>query len=260
MLAAFLLSLVSLFASSMETSAGPGFENYINFFQRTDYIHVLLRTLYISGQVTLLCLIIGFPIAYLINLQRNKTPFILAITIPWFVSIVVRTYGWMVILGTKGTLNSILITLGLIDSPAKFIFNSFGITIGLVHVLCPFMIFSILSSLAGIDKSMVEASLSLRATSYQIFRHVIIPLAMPGIISGVILTYLLSTGAIVTPLLLGGVRDTMLATQIYQDIFQLFQFSKAAAMAFILVAAALLVILPIVFYERRRTTYLRRGD
>ncbi|MGE0719867.1 MAG: ABC transporter permease, partial [Alphaproteobacteria bacterium] len=129
--------------------------------------------------------------------------------------------------------------------------NTTGVVIGLVHVFCPFMILAILAVFLQLERSQEEASMSLGAGPVETFWRVVLPLSLPGVISGVMLVYLMATGAIVTPLLLGGLRDRMLGTQIYQEMFQLFDFPKAATLAVILTATALLVVLPLQWLERR---------
>lgn len=256
-LSIFILALFLLFLDSLFPRQTFSFSNYISFFQSPVSRPIFFRTVYLSAVVTIITLLLSFPIAYIISTSNHKSVYIFLIIIPWLVSIVVRTYGWMVLLGIKGTLNSTLLSLGLLSSPARLIFSPTGIVIGLVHVLCPFAIFTILSALIKVDRSIYESARMLKASPFQTLYRITIPLSIPSLVSSAILVYLLSSGAIVTPLLLGGVKDTMLATQIYQDTFQLFRFDKAASMAFILVSSSLLLIIPLTLFERYMTTYLR---
>ncbi len=181
----------------------------------------------------------------------------LLVILPWLVSLVVRTYGWVVLLGNRGTLNSLLMWLGLTDMPVRMLFNQSGVIIGLVHVFCPFMIISILTVFMHIERSFEEASMMLGAGPVQTFMRVIAPLSLPGVVSGCTIVFLLSTGAVITPLLLGGPRNAMLATQIYQDVFQLFNFPKAAAMAILLTLCAALLIWPLQITEKRVLRHLK---
>ncbi|MGS1109398.1 ABC transporter permease [Achromobacter anxifer] len=248
----FVTGIAYLVVESLRTGDGFGLGNFASFFARADYVAVLLRTIGIALVVTLFSVLVGYPIAYAISRYRGNRNFLMLLVItPWLVSVVVRTYGWVVILGPKGTLNSLLLSLGLIDTPMRLIFNMTGVVIGLVHVFCPFFIVSVLAVLLHLDRALDEASQTLSAGPVKTFMHVTLPLSLPGVITGAMLVYLLSTGAIVTPLLLGGVRDGMLATQIYQDVLQVFDYPKAASMAIVLLFAAFSLVIPLQWLERR---------
>lgn len=248
----FLTGIAYLAVESLRTADGLGLGNFVRFFERADYVAVLLRTIGIALVVTFFSVLVGYPIAYAISRYRGNRNFLMMLVItPWLVSVVVRTYGWVVILGPKGTLNSLLLSLGLIDTPMRLIFNMTGVVIGLVHVFSPFFIVSVLAVLLHLDRALDEASQTLSAGPLKTFLHVTLPLSLPGVLTGAMLVYLLSTGAIVTPLLLGGVRDGMLATQIYQDVLQVFDYPKAASMAIVLLLAAFSLVIPLQLLERR---------
>ncbi|WP_454696020.1 ABC transporter permease [Achromobacter aegrifaciens] len=248
----FLTGIAYLAVESLRTADGFGLGNFVRFFERADYVAVLLRTIGVALVVTFFSVLVGYPIAYAISRYRGNRNFLMMLVItPWLVSVVVRTYGWVVILGPKGTLNSLLLSLGVIDTPMRLIFNMTGVVIGLVHVFSPFFIVSVLAVLLHLDRALDEASQTLAAGPFKTFLHVTLPLSLPGVITGAMLVYLLSTGAIVTPLLLGGVRDGMLATQIYQDVLQVFDYPKAASMAIVLLLAAFSLVIPLQLLERR---------
>ncbi|AOB39827.1 ABC transporter permease [Bordetella parapertussis] len=252
LVALFVVGVGYLVVESLHTGAGWGLDNFVRFFERPDYVAVLVRTIVIAVAVTACAALVGYPIAYAIARYRGNRNFLMMLVImPWLVSVVVRTYGWMVILGPRGTLNSMLLSAGVIDTPLRLIFNMTGVVIGLVHVFCPFFIVSVLAVLLYLDRSLDEASQTLSAGPFKTFWHVTLPLSMPGVITGAMLVYLLSTGAIVTPLLLGGVRDGMLATQIYQDVLQVFDYPKAASMAVVLLLTAFTLVIPLQWLERR---------
>ena len=255
----FLFSLGALVWSSFAGADGvPKLDLYARFFSRRDYVDVLVRTLWVAGLTTLVSLAIGYPVAWAVARHKGRRDWLLVLIIlPWLVSVVVRTYGWIVILGNRGLLNAFLGWLGVVDTPLKLMFNTTGIVIGLVHVFCPFMILAILAVFLHLERSLEEASMSLGAGPWQTFRKVIWPLSLPGVISGTMIVYLMATGAIVTPLLLGGLRDRMLGTQIYQEMFQVFDFPRAATMAVILTATALAVVLPLGMLERRVSRNLK---
>ncbi len=251
-LALFLVSVVRMIGLSFFDNNGFTLDHYIQFFSRPDYIEIYIRTVLISFAVTFFCILIGYPMAFAIwKYKGNRNYLMIAVILPWLVSLVVRTYGWIVILGPRGLINEFLKWVGVIDSPVKMMFNSTGVIIGLTHVLVPFMIISILSVMLHLNQKLEEASMSLGAKPFHTFRRITLPLTMPGIISGSMLVYLMSTGAIVTPILLGGVQDRMVGTQMYQEVIQTFNFPKASMLAFLLLIVGLAVIIPLQKLEKR---------
>ncbi|TCT02241.1 ABC transporter permease [Aquabacter spiritensis] len=257
----FVAGLVGFSLQSFWGETGFGLGQYRAFAARPDYLAALVRTIELSALTTVFSILIGFPAAYAIaRARRHRNLLMILVILPWLVSVVVRTYGWIVLLGNRGTLNSFLMWSGATSSPIRLLFNDVGVVIGLVHVFCPFMIISILTVLLHVDRALEEASMSLGAGPVETFLRVLLPLTAPGIITGATIVFLLSTGAIVTPLLLGGPRSGMLGTQIYQDVFQLFNFPKAAAMALILTLVSLAVVWPLRVIERRLTRHLRGSE
>ena len=248
----FVLSVLQMIAVSFIDGGSFTLDHYRAFFARDDYIEIYLRTLGVSVVVTLISILIGYPIAYgMWRYRGNRNYLMILVILPWLVSIVVRTYGWMVILGPRGLINEFLKWTGMIETSVKLMFNTTGVIVGLVHVLVPFMIISILSVMLHLDRRLEEASMSLGGRPLYTFLRITLPLSLPGVISGAMLVYLMSTGAIVTPILLGGVRERMLGTQIYQEVLQTFNFPKASTLAFLLLLGGLAVILPIQWFERR---------
>ena len=229
---------------------------YREFFGRPDYVSMLFRTWTMAGLTTALSLLLAYPTAWVISRMRRRELVLLLVATPWLVSIVVRTYGWIVLLGNRGLVNAALLATGIVERPVRLIYNPVGVTIGLVHVFCPFLVLTILASLLKLDRSLEEAAGSLRAGPWTSFWRVVFPLTVPGAVSGAILVYLMSAGAIVTPLLLGGMSDRMLGSQIYTEVFQLFDFPKAATLAVILGASSVLVVLPLRWIERLATANL----
>jgi putative spermidine/putrescine transport system permease protein len=217
-----------------------------------DTIQILIwRTVKVAGLTTLICALLAYPLASFIAASRRRNLLLILVISPWLTSIIVRTFGWIVILGNRGVLNTSLKGLGLIDAPLRILFTPAGTILGLVHVLLPFMIISILAVLVQLDRRLPEAGMSLGAGPFQTFMRITLPLSLPGVLSGCSLTYLLASGAIVTPILLGGLRDTMLGTQIFQEIFALYNFNRAAAMAMVLLVTSLVVVIPVQWVEAR---------
>ena len=218
----------------------------------SDTIQILIwRTVKVAGLTTLICALLAYPLASFIASSRRRNLLLVLVISPWLTSVIVRTFGWIVILGNRGVLNSSLRGLGLIDAPLRILFTPAGTILGLVHVLLPFMVISILAVLVQLDRRLPEAGMSLGAGPIQTFLRITFPLSLPGVLSGCSLTYLLASGAIVTPILLGGLRDTMLGTQIFQEIFALYNFNRAAAMAMVLLVTSLVVVVPVQWIEAR---------
>jgi putative spermidine/putrescine transport system permease protein len=252
LVAGFFLSIAGLVLSSFSADDG-GFSLgiYGELLSSPVMQDVIVRTVLVSVVTTLLCLLLGYPIAMLLRSSRHRNILLILIISPLLTSIIVRTFGWIVILGNRGVLNKAAMALGLVDAPVRILFTPLGTIIGLVHVLLPFMIISILSIVSQMDRQLPEAGMSLGAGPIQTFARVTLPLSVPGILSGCSLVYLIASGAIITPLLLGGLRDRMIGTQIFQEIFALYNFRRAAAMALILLISSLLVIGPIQLAEAR---------
>ncbi|MEJ0018826.1 MAG: ABC transporter permease [Acetobacteraceae bacterium] len=253
--------LAKLIAVSFDTGHGIGLASYVGFFARPDYVRMLWRTLLVALATTVICVLIGYPTAWFISrCQAHRSLFLLLVILPWLVSVVVRTYGWIVLLGNKGLINNLLVLMGATQRPIPLMFNLVGVIIGLVHISLPFMILAILAAFRHLDGALAEAAMSLGARPWQSFRRVILPLTMPGVMSGCSLVFLSTTGVIVTPLLLGGLRDGMMGTQIYQEMFIVFSYPKAATMAVLLALCGVLVIVPLQWLERRMSRHSRAAQ
>ena len=251
LLALLLAGIARLTGASLVSEGSLGLHNYALFFARADYVLMLGRTMGVAALTTLISLALAYPVAYFISRYHGRRDLLLFLVIvPWLVSLVVRTYGWIVLLGNRGVINGTLLWLGITNEPVHLMFNTFGVLVGMVHVFCPFMILAILGSFLHLDKSIEEAAMSLGAGPFTTFRRVVLPLTIPGVMSGTILVYLMATGAVVTPLMLGGVRDALLGTQIYHEVIDVFDLAKAATIAVVLTVAALVVVLPMLLIER----------
>lgn len=224
---------------------------YREFLLEPVYLNVLIRTVWVAVVTTVLCVLLGYPVAFLLARSRHRDLLLILVISPWLVSVVVRTFGWMILLGNRGVINMTLRDLGLISTPFRMMHNPTGVIIGLVHVFIPLMVICVLSLLVQADRRLEEAATSLGASPVQTFMRVIWPLSLPGVYLGASLTLLTCAGAIVTPLLLGGLRDRMLGTQIYQEVFLVFNFPRAAALAIILLVTSFLLVLPLHLHEAR---------
>lgn len=247
MLVFFILPLGIVFNNSILSQDGNlTNQNYVRFLSDPYFIQVLLRTFKICIIVTIISLIIGYIIAfYMTKVMQNKMAkhiaYILVIS-PLFTSAVVRSFGWMVILGNNGFINNTLMNLNLIEKPIQLLYNELGIIIGLVHILVPFMILSLTGVLQNIDNRLDEAAWDLGLNKWQTFIKVTFPLSFPGILAGSIMVFSLALSAYVTPAMLSGGRVQLLATLIYEQMMSVFDFPFGSAVSFILLVFALLIL------------------
>jgi putative spermidine/putrescine transport system permease protein len=214
-LAVYLYPLTRLLAWSF-FSPGFTFEHYAKLFGEPAYMQALRNTAEISIWVTVLSLALGYPLAYLMTVVsgRVRTLLIVLVLVPFWTSVLVRTFAWMVILGKRGIINQILVGWGVIDRPLALIYNMLGVQIGMVHVLLPFMVFPLLSVMARIDITLVSAARSLGASPRQAFLRIFLPLSLPGVSAGCVLVFLLAVGFYITPALLGGEGQVTFSTLI----------------------------------------------
>lgn len=201
------------------------------------FVAVLLRTLWIGMVVTLFCLVLGFPMAFAASRLPPKwgTVVLVCVLLPFWMSLLVRTGAWMVLLQREGALNSILVSIGVIDAPVELIFNRIGVYISMVHVLLPFMVLPIYSVMRGIGPERYRAAQSLGATRFRAFISVYIPDTMPGVGAGILLVYILAIGFYITPALIGGSGDQMLSYLISQYANRNANFGLASALALLLI-------------------------
>ena len=229
------------------------------FFGDRFYWDILWRTAKLGFTVTVISLVIGYPVAYtLARISRRAIliPCYIVIFSPLLVSVVVRSYGWMLLLGRQGFVNDVLTSLPFIDSPVRLVFNNTGVVIALVHILMPFAIFPLLSVLTQLPPNLKEAAHDLGASRLQTFLRVVLPLSMPGVIAAAQIVFVLSISALVTPLLLGGGRVFVLSKLVYQNITEL-NWPLAAVQAFVLLGMALIIL--VLFSRLNRATYAARG-
>ncbi|MDP2733461.1 MAG: ABC transporter permease [Hoeflea sp.] len=222
-----------------------GFSNYVNFFTEPIYWNTLLRTGSMSLLVTVLALLLGFPIAYYIaKIAGNRTrgALFLMCLIPLWVSDLIRAFGWILLLRETGVISSSLQWAGLIDTPIEFLYNDATVIMGLVYTVILFMIVPLVSTLDGMDNAMIEAGYNLGGNGPTVLRRIIIPYAMPGIVSGCIVVFMLTAGSYLTPILLGGKNSSWFTEQIYDQFITRYNWESGAAFGFVLLAFTSLVI------------------
>ena len=219
--------------------------NYVRFFTDAYYTNILWTTVRIAVIVTAACLVLGFPLAYVVarTQSRFKNLLIISIVLPLFVGNAVRAAGWMTVFGTKGFVNASLMGLGLIDKPLEIMFTENAVIIGIIAVNLPFMVLTLQSVIEGVDRAVEEAAFSLGAPPMTMFRRVLWPLALPGILAGTILSGILAMNAYATPFLLGGPLFKMMAPLVYNQFTQQTNWPFGGAIAFILMTVTLLLTL-----------------
>ncbi|MGI6856786.1 ABC transporter permease [Mesorhizobium sp. 1B3] len=240
---AFLLPLGFVFALSV-TEPSVTFDHFLRILNVPAYLTVMWSTFRTALTVTVACLVLGYPIAYVVSRRTDAVALVMLsiVAMSFWTSFLVRTYAWLVILGNSGPVASLYAALGLGTMP-QLLFTSFSSTVGLVHILLPYMVLALYSVMKRIDPSHVRAAHSLGATPWVAFTNVYLPLSMPGIISGSIVVFTVCLGFYVTPILLGGSGDMMISQLIHQQIDQLLNWGFAAALSVVLLIATALIYL-----------------
>jgi len=243
LLALFVYPLLGIAVRSVyKPRVGYTLDYYAQIWRVPVYLAVIWGTFQISALVTLLSLALGYPLAYLLATLRPRVAQLLMIVVilPFFTSIIVRTYAWMVLLGSNGVVNQYLMWLGLADAPLRLLYNKGGVLIGMTYVLLPYMVLTVYSVMRGIDPAFIRAAHSLGASRWQAFRKVFLPLSLPGIAGGTLLVFILSLGFFITPALMGGPSDVMIAMLIEREVEYTLNWSFASALAVILLVLTLI--------------------
>jgi putative spermidine/putrescine transport system permease protein len=207
------------------------------------YARMLWNTLEICAVITLLCVLFGYPIAYYLTINESSwaTILMIAVVTPFWMSVLVRTYAWMMILGRYGVANDLFMYLGLIDTPAKLLFNRFGVYVGMVYVMFPYAVLPMVSVMKGIDRSLMRAADNLGSTPWQSFKNVFLPLSLPGVGAAILLTFIRTVGSFITPALMGSTRDTMLAQGIQNQIEEVSNWGLASSMSILLFVVVIIL-------------------
>ncbi|WP_299405010.1 ABC transporter permease [uncultured Roseobacter sp.] len=241
---------VGMFLVSLREKTGireyeTSFANYAVFFNEPLYWNTFARTAYMSIAATALTLLIGFPVAYYIaklTRGRTKTTLFLMCLIPFWVSELVRTFGWMILLRETGVVSSFLQYLGVVSGPVEFLYNDAAIMTGLVYTSMLFMVVPLVTTLDSLDDSLIEAGYDLGGTNWSILREIVIPHAMPGIVSGCIVVFMLSLGNYLTPILLGGKDSLWFTGLIYNQFITRFNWELGSAFGFLLLGLSSLIV------------------
>ena len=226
-------------------------EDFSGVFQFNDaYLRITLRSFVLAIVTTVICLLVGFPVAYVISMQPKSRQgvLLLLVTVPFWTNLLIRTYSWIMLLRDEGLINNGLERVGLIDEPLRMLYTNGAIAVGLVYTFLPFMVLPIYAAIERIDRSLIEAAHDLYASRREMLRRVVLPLARPGIVSGAILVFVPALGSFIAPALLGGGKQLMIGSLIQAQFGASRNWPFGAAMSLIL----LCVVLGALLYQARQ--------
>ena len=242
------------------TEPASGFGNFAKAAGSSAVQTSFILTFRIAAVTTIGCVLLGYVVAYAIsNYAGRLTPLMLALVIlPFWVSVLIRSFSWIVLLGRSGLVNDSLRGAGLIDSPLRLMHNEFGVLVAMIHVMLPFAILPMLTNMRGIPDAYVKAARGLGASEWTAFRQVYFPQTVPGVMSGALLVFVLSLGFYVTPALLGGGRVLMISEYITYQIQEFLNWGLGAALSVMLLIATALVLLVASRFVNLRNALLER--
>ncbi|WNZ24129.1 ABC transporter permease [Leptolyngbya sp. NK1-12] len=261
LIAFYIMPLIVLLARSFQAqpnTASFSVEQYLRFFQDPVNLDIWRYSLSLGFWCTLICLLLGYPLAYIYIRAENRWQTILTflIMLPLLTSIVVRTFAWIVILGREGLINSFLRAIGMIDQPLSLLFTHTGVVIALSQIMLPFMVLPLTAAMIRVDMRLMDASISLGAGAWRTFLWVFVPLTLPGIISGCLLVFAISISAFVTPSIIGGGRVLYMPNIIYQQSILLLDWNFAAAISVVLLVTVIAVVIGLSVLNRISRSYV----
>jgi ABC-type spermidine/putrescine transport system permease subunit I len=247
------VALLSIYTYSPTRIAVPNLTG-ANYAKLWDpyYVALIVRTMKLGLATTVVCVILGYPVAYFLARARPRVARLglFLLIMPLMVSTVIRIFGWIVILGRKGLINETLALIGL-PGGFKMLYTETAVILGLVNIFLPFMVLPLMASIERIDRNLEEAARNLGATWAQMFRRTILPLSYPGLISGSVLVYSVSISAFVTPALMGGADVRMVGQQIYDSMLVSYNWPFASSLALTLIGITLVVLFAMLWTTRR---------
>lgn len=222
----------------------PTLAHYRELFADPFVLRVFLQTIVLAAEITLVCLVLGYPLAYgmLVAGPRAQRWMAILVILPLWTSILVRSYAWMIILGRNGLANEALLALGLADEPLKLLYTRFAVYVGMVHIMLPFMVLPLYGVMRRVDRGLVTAAESLGAGPRQAFFWVFLPLTLPGIVAGALITFMVSLSMFVIPAVLGGLRDITYVMAIEKQVNELNNWELASAMSVLLLGITLVLV------------------
>ena len=258
LIAFFVVPFLVVVLSSLHAKDGAWTtSNYVKAFSDLYYWDTLLLTFRLSLLITVFSLLIGYPLAYymvyVLKSRAVRRLFYIVVVTPLFTSNIVRSFGWMVLLGRRGMINDALLSVGVIERPIPLLFSETSIVIGLTYIMTPFMVLTVSGVLQNIDRALEEAAQDLGAGSFVTFLKVTLPLSMPGIIAGSLIVFTLSVSAYVTPSILSGGKKIVMSMLIFQQYGSVFDFNFGATLAVTLLVTTLLLVVGYLFAVERGT-------
>lgn len=224
--------------SVIDVTGQMSFENYRLFFSEEAYVEMFLNTFRIALIVTVICVLLGYPVAYLISILPSKWAglLMLLVLVPFWTSGLVRTFAWLIILQRNGVVNKTLAFLGVIDRPLTLVHNTTGTVIGIVHIMVPFLVLPLYASMKTIDANLMRAAANVGSSPTHAFFRIFLPLSMPGLVAGTVMVFVMCLGFYITPALLGGGKVKLIAQRIEESISLYPTWGPAAALAVLLLA------------------------
>lgn len=261
MLVFYIWPLIGIWAISVTEPADAGFSNFARMADSNAIKTSFVITFRVAALTTLGCLVLGYVVAYSItNTSHRLKPLMVALLLlPFWVSVLIRSFSWIVLLGRSGVVNDALRNAGIIDTPLRLMHNEFGVLIAMVHVMLPFAVLPMMTNMRGIDPAYVNAARGLGASPWTAFRQVYFPQTMPGVLSGALLVFVLSLGFYITPALLGGGRVLMISEYITYQIQEFLNWGLGSALSVVLLLATAAVILIASRFVNLRAALLERG-
>jgi ABC-type spermidine/putrescine transport system permease subunit I len=237
----FDLPLMVMLGQSFVDATGFTLARFREVFEASAYLKVLASTFRIALITTAVCVLIGYPLAYWLRRlpTRWQVVALALVVIPFWISILVRTYAWIVVLGNAGIVNRALLALGLVESPVSFLYNELGVIIGTVNVLLPFLVLPLFAAMLKIDEQLLRAAESLGASPWTVFWKIFFPLSVPALAAGGVLVFILTLGFFITPAVLGGGRVSMIANMLDLFVNQMPNWDLASAISAVLLVVTL---------------------
>ena len=232
-----------LFWLSLFNQDGFTFENYTRMAIEPAYISIFVTTFELSLLVTLLAVLLGYPLSYMIAKlpPRAASVCLTLVLIPFWTALLVRTYAWLVLLQRRGVVNSLLMDWGVINEPLALVHNFTGTVIGMLHIMIPFMVLPLYANMRAIDHDYVRAAASLGASPASAFWRVYLPLSVPGLAAGTVIVFVICLGFYITPQFLGGGRVTTISMKIQQNVATYFDWGAASSLGVVLFAVTIAV-------------------
>ena len=231
--------------SFLDSNGDLSLVNYEKMIAYKSYLRVFKTTFNVSFLTTFLCIVIGYPLAYFLSQIPRKYVGLLMLTVllPFWTSLLVRTYAWLVMLQRNGLINNFAIDLGIWDAPVKLAHNLNGTLIGMVHIMLPFLVLPLYAAMRRIDRHALQAAANLGATPVQAFWQIFVPLSLPGVVAGSLIVFVLCLGFYVTPAVLGGGKVILVSMQITAILEDQFNWGAASALGVVLLVSTFAVLL-----------------